>query len=77
MWTSLLILKIVANSIHVDEIIFTSTSTSLLQFLIYKLHFGFSLKQLSDLEYFLDIGVKYLSFFYQTKYVCDMLNKVM
>lgn len=46
--------------VYVDDIIITSSSPSLIQSVTEKLHATFSLKQLGQLDYFLDLEIKYL-----------------
>lgn len=65
--------------VYVDDIIITSISAPLLQFIIIKLNVAFSLKHLGDLDYFLGIEVKRVNFqsmlLTQTKYVKYLLLK--
>jgi len=65
--------------VYVDDIIITGPSASLIQQLTNKLHTAFSLKQLSHLDYFLGLEIKYLSndsiLMTQTKYIHDLLHK--
>nr|KYP74015.1 Copia protein [Cajanus cajan] len=63
--------------VYVDDIIITSTYLSLMQQFISKLNATFSLKQLGDLDYFLGIEVKHVTFgsmlLSQAKYIGDFL----
>lgn len=65
--------------IYVDEIIITSSSTSLIQIIISKLNVAFSLKQLGDLDYFLGIEIKKATqnslLLTQSKYIKDLILK--
>jgi histone deacetylase 1/2 len=65
--------------VYVDDIIIIGSSKSLIQQLIHKLHFEFSLKDLSKLDYFLGIEVHHDAsgslLLSQTKYIRDLLTK--
>jgi histone deacetylase 1/2 len=65
--------------VYVDDIIITSSNTTLLQSLIQKLNKEFSLKHLGSLDYFLGIEVNHLPsgslLLTQSKYIRDLLNR--
>ena len=65
--------------VYVDDIILTSSSTTLIQQLTSRLNTAFSLKQLGHLDYFLGLEIKYLSdsviLMTQSKYIPDLLHK--
>ncbi|XP_025981670.1 uncharacterized mitochondrial protein AtMg00810-like [Glycine max] len=65
--------------VYVDDIIFTDSSSSLIQQITTQLHFAFSLKQLGQLDYFLGIEIKYLLdrslLMTQSKYIRDLLHR--
>lgn len=47
--------------VYVDDIIITSSSSSMVQDLTQKLNIKFALKELGNLDYFLGVEVKHLS----------------
>ena len=65
--------------VYVDDIILTGSSTTLIHQLTNRLNTVFSLKQLSHLDYFLGLEIKYLSnsaiLMTQSKYIRDLLHK--
>ena len=67
--------------VYVDDIIFTDSSSSLIQQITTQLHFAFSLKQLGQLDYFLGIEIKYLLdrslLMTQSKYIRDLIHRTL
>ncbi|GJZ81707.1 ribonuclease H-like domain-containing protein [Tanacetum coccineum] len=64
--------------LYVDDIILTSSSTSLLQRIIFSLHAEFALTDLGPLNYFLDISVTRTTsdiFLSQTKYATEIFER--
>lgn len=66
------------NLVYVDDILIMPSSSTEIQNLITQLNAAFSLKDLGNLNYFLDIEVRQRSDklrLSQTKYISDLVNK--
>lgn len=64
--------------IYVDDILLTGSDPSLIQALLSQMRVAFSMKELGDVSYFLDISVQALStsyFLSQHKYAQELLHK--